>query len=177
MIRVVRAAAQDITLERLFRSLKYRDYRLLWVGQACHAGALWIEMVARPWLVLEITDGDAAMVGVMVAIRALPSLFFGLIAGVLSDRFNRKYVLLSAKGSAFTISILFVAVLMAGWMELWIIFLFAFLRGSVMAFDQPARQSLVSQVVPMEIITNSVALMSSTQSVMRILGVLSLIHI
>ena len=49
MIRVVRAAAQDITLERLFRSLKYRDYRLLWVGQACHAGALWIEMVARPW--------------------------------------------------------------------------------------------------------------------------------
>ena len=173
MIRIVRAAAQDITLERLFRSLKYRDYRLLWVGQACHAGALWIEMVARPWLVLEITDGDAAMVGVMVAIRALPSLFFGLIGGVLSDRFNRKYVLLSAKGSAFTISTLFVAVLMAGWMELWIIFLFAFLRGSVMAFDQPARQSLVSQVVPMEIITNSVALMSSTQSVMRIVGVLA----
>ena len=52
MIRIVRAAAQDITLERLFRSLKYRDYRLLWVGQACHAGALWIETVSYTHLTL-----------------------------------------------------------------------------------------------------------------------------
>ena len=172
MIRSLNQAMRDITLERMFQSLKYRDFRLLWLGQGAHAAALWIEMVARPWLVLEITDGDATMVGLMVATRAAPSLLFGLFAGVLSDRLNRKYLLLAAKSSAFVISLAFVVLLALGYMELWVIFMFTFLRGTAMAFDQPARQSLVSQVVPVTIITNSVALMSSTQSVMRIAGVL-----
>ena len=173
MIRSLNQAMRDVTLERMFESLKYRDFRLLWLGQGAHAAALWIEMVARPWLVLEITNGDATMVGLMVATRAAPSLLFGLFAGVLSDRFNRKYLLLAAKSSAFAISLAFVVLLALGYMELWLIFMFTFLRGSAMAFDQPARQSLVSQVVPVTIITNSVALMSSTQSVMRIVGVLA----
>jgi len=172
MIRILNQAMRDITLERMFQSLKYRDFRLLWLGQGAHAAALWIEMVARPWLVLEITDGDATMVGLMVATRAAPSLLFGLFAGVLSDRLNRKHLLLAAKSSAFVISLAFVVLLALGYMELWVIFMFTFLRGTAMAFDQPARQSLVSQVVPVTIITNSVALMSSTQSVMRIAGVL-----
>ena len=173
MIRSLNQVIQDITFERMFESLKYRDFRLLWLGQSAHAAALWIEMVARPWLVLEITNGDATMVGLMVATRAAPSLLFGLFAGVLSDRFNRKHLLLAAKSSAFVISLAFVTLLALGHMELWLIFMFTFLRGSAMAFDQPARQSLVSQVVPVTIITNSVALMSSTQSVMRIVGVLA----
>ena len=108
MIRSLNQVIRDITFERMFESLKYRDFRLLWLGQSAHAAALWIEMVARPWLILEITNGDATMVGLMVATRAAPSLLFGLFAGVMSDRFNRKHLLLAAKSSAFVISLAFV---------------------------------------------------------------------
>jgi len=156
-----------------FASLAYRNYRLLWFGQASHAAALWMEQIARPWLVLILTNDNPAHVGGVVAVRTLPQLLLGVWAGVIADHFDRKTILFATKFSVFILNAVFATVLIMGYMELWMIYVATFLRGCLMAFDQPARQSMIASIVPKEILTNAVALMSSTQNVMRIVGVIA----
>ena len=151
-------------------SLRYRDYRLIWLGQTSHAGALWMEQTARPLLVLAVTDGSAIHLGGVVAMRTLPQLLFGVWAGVVSDWFDRKTILQTTKIGTTAIAIGFALLLLLGYLELWHIYAASFARGAVQAFDQPARQSLVADIVPDSLLTNAIALLSSTQNVMRILG-------
>ncbi len=155
----------------MLASLRLRGYRLLWLGQTCHAAALWMEHVARPWLVLLLTQDDPLHVGGVIAVQMLPQLFFGPWAGVAVDWFDRRGILVGAKRLALLVNVVFAFLLLSGLITLWHVYLFAFLRGALMAFDQPARQSLIATLVPAQLLTNAVALMSSTQNVMRILGV------
>ena len=155
-----------------FSSLRYRNFRYLWLGQISHAGALWMEQLARPVLIWELTGSGAHMGGV-VAMRTLPQLFFGVWAGVVSDWFDRRRVLLIDKVGVLILNIIFAALIVTGNLEIWHIYLVSFLRGTMMAFDQPARQSLIPTVVPQIRVTNAVALMSATQNTMRIMGAAS----
>ncbi len=157
----------------LLYSLSFPNFRLLWLGHASHGAALWMEQIARPWLVLLMTGDNAVHVGGIVAMRTLPQLIFGLWAGVIADRFDRKQVLLITKVCVLALSIIFAVVLVAGRMELWMVYAAAFLRGTFMAFDQPARQSLIGSIVPSHALTNAMALMSSTQNVTRLGGVIA----
>jgi len=75
-----------------FTSLRCRNYRLLWLGQSAPAGALWMEQIAHPWLVLVMTGDAAAHVGGGVAMRTVPQLVFGVWAGVIADRFDRRMI-------------------------------------------------------------------------------------
>src|SRR3990170_1814069 len=88
-----------------FSSLRYRDYRLLWLGQVGHAASLWMEQIVRPVLILQLTD-SALMVGLVVATRMTPMLFFGLLAGVAADRFDRKRILLATQSVSMSIHFL-----------------------------------------------------------------------
>lgn len=155
----------------MFASLASPDYRRLWLSQTCYAGALWMEQIARPWLVLLLTGDDPVHVGGVVALQTLPQLLFGVIAGVVADAFSRKAILLYTKGFVLALNVVFAALLLTDRIELWHVYAAALLRGVSMAFDQPARQSLIASLVPARLLTNAVALMSSTQSVMRILGI------
>ena len=155
-----------------FSSLRYRNLRLLWIGQTGHASALWMEQIARPWLVLEITNNNAAHVGGVVAMRVLPQLLFGIWAGVITDRLDRKQLLFATKIGVFILNIVFAVLLVTNLIELWHIYLVSFIRGFFMATDNPARQSLIADAVPSELVMNAVALMSATQNVMRIGGVM-----
>ena len=153
----------------MFSSLRIRNYRLLWLGVVSHSGALWMEQIARPYLVYELTD-SAAQLGFVVFARALPQFMFGIFAGVVSDWFDRKRVLQLAQGSALVLNIVFATLLLSGLLEVWHIYAAAAIRGATMGFDQPARQSLVPMVVPRERVTNAIALFSASQNTMRILG-------
>ena len=79
-----------------FSSLQYRDYRFLWFGQIGRAAAMWMEQIARPVLILQLTD-SALQVGLVVGARMAPQLILGLFAGVLADRMDRKRILLAAQ--------------------------------------------------------------------------------
>ena len=129
-----------------------------------------MEQVARPFLVLHVTDGSAGHLGGVIAMRTLPQLIFGVWAGVVSDWFNRRTVLLLDKSGVLALNIAFAALVVSGRVELWHIYVFSFLSGTLMAFDQPARQALIPAVVPRHRVTNAVALMSATQNTMRIVG-------
>ena len=151
-------------------SLRIRNYRYLWLGQAGHAAGIWMEQAARPFLILDLTDGSASHVGGVLAVRTIPQFIFGMWAGVIADSFDRRMVLLIDKIAALLLNVAFVAILISGSLELWHVYAYGALRGTIMAFDQPARMGLVPSVVPATHFTNAVALMSATQNTMRIFG-------
>lgn len=157
----------------LLAPLRYRNYFLLWSGQGAHAFALWGEQIARPFLIFALVEGNeerAVALGAVIAVRTLPQLFFGVFAGVISDWFDHRKILLLTKVSVVLLSVVFAALLVFDGMALWHVYAFSFLRGSFMAFDQPARQAMIANIVPESQMTRAVALMSATQNIMRIVG-------
>ena len=153
----------------VFSSLRIRDFRLLWLGVTSHAGALWMEQIARPFLIFELT-GSPVQLGAVIVARTLPQFVFGIFAGVVIDWSDRKRVLQASQSAAFALNVVFAALLLTGLLELWHIYAAAAVRGTTMAFDQPARQSLVPDIVPPDRVTNAIALFSASQNTMRIMG-------
>ena len=153
----------------IFASLAYRDFRYLWMGQVTHSAALWVDMVARPLLVLALT-GSAVHLGLVIAVRTVPAFGLGLVAGVVADSFNRRTVLITTKLIVLVLGTLFAVALVLDWIVLWHVYLFTFLRGATQAFDQPARRAMVPSIVPKHLVTNAMALSSGSVQVMRIFG-------
>ena len=156
-------------LGNTFASLAYRDFVYLWLGQITHAGALWMDMVARPLLVLSVT-GSPVHLGLVIAVRSIPAFGLGLVAGVVADNFNRRTVLIVTKAIVLALATVFAILLLLGQIELWHIYLFTFLRGVSQAFDQPARRAMVPSIVPKHLVTNALALSSGSVQLMRIFG-------
>lgn len=154
---------------RTFQALRYRNYRYLWFGQIAHAFSLWMEQIARPILVLELT-GSAFHLGLILAARTAPQLLVGVWAGVIADWYDRRRILLVSKSGAALVNFLLAALVLSGRVELWHVYATTMLKGIFMALDQPARQSLIPSVVPPDQITNAVALNSATMNTMRIVG-------
>ena len=153
----------------MFASLAYRDFTLLWLGQVTHAAALWLEQTARPLLILALT-GSPVHLGLVILARTVPSVAFGLVAGVLVDSFNRRLVLTATKIAVFALSVGFAALIVMGRLEIWHIYAFSFLRGTTMAFDQPARRAMIPTIVPTHLVVNAMALSTGSMSAMRIIG-------
>ncbi len=152
-----------------FSSLRYRDYRYLWLAQTGRAAAMWMEQVARPVLILQLTD-SALLVGLVVAARMTPQLLFGLFAGAAADRLDRKRILLATQWVTMSVHFLLAALVLTDLVEPWHVFTLAFLSGSMLAVYQPARQSIIAQLVPAEELLNAVALNTTAINLMRILG-------
>ena len=130
---------------------------------------MWMEQIARPVLILQLTD-SALLVGLVVAARMTPQLLFGLVAGVAADRFDRKRILIVAQWVTMSLHFLTATLVLTGVVETWHVFVLAFATGTSMVFNQTARQSLIPQVVPKEEILNAVALNMAALNSMRIVG-------
>ena len=152
-----------------FASLAYREFRYLWLGQITHAAALWLDMIARPLLILELTSSPVHL-GLVLVARTVPAVALGVVAGVVADNFNRRTVLLTTKVAVLSLSALFALILLMDWMELWHVYLFVTLRGATMAFDQPARRAMIPSIVPRHLVTNAMALSGGSIQVTRIVG-------
>jgi MFS family permease len=152
-----------------FWSLRYRDYRFLWLGQVGHAASLWMEQIVRPVLILQLTD-SALMLGLVVAARMVPMLLFGLIAGVVADRFDRRRILLATQWVTMSMHFLMAGLVLTDVIEPWQVFVTAFISGMSMSFNQPARQSLIPVLVPRDDLLNAVALNTAAINIMRVVG-------
>ncbi len=152
-----------------FRALRHRNYRLLWLGQTGHSASLWMDQVARAVLILELTD-SALMLSLVIATRLAPILVFGLIAGAVADRSDRKRVLFITQMVTFSTHLFLGVMVTTGLIETWHVFATALVAGTAMAFNQPVRQSLIPMTVPREDVSNAVALNSLALSVMRVGG-------
>lgn len=149
-----------------FHSLRYRDFRYLWLGQLGASSSQWMENVARPLLMLELTN-SALLVGLVAATRMVPMLLFGVWAGVLADRADKKRILQATQFITFSTHAVTAALLLTNTIEPWMVFVGTFTGGASQAFNQPARVSLIPRMVPRENVTNAIALISAGFNTMR----------
>ncbi len=154
---------------RIFSSLKHPNYRLLLGGQVTTNVAFWMEQVTRGWLVYEMTDSPLAL-GAVQAARAVPLLVFGLLGGVMADRFDRKRQMVLSQNANFLLSLILAVLVHTGHVQVWQVFATAILAGAVNAFQQPARQSLIPELVGRGELMNAIALNSGALNTTRTIG-------
>lgn len=154
---------------KTFHSLIYRDYRLLWLAQIGASGALWMDQVARPLLIFKLTE-SALLMGLLAATRMVPMLLLGIWAGVLADRMDKRRILLSSQLTTLFMHLATALLIFTDLLRPWMMFVVAFVGGVSMAFQQPARQSLIPHMVPDKSLANAIALYSVAQNSMRIGG-------
>jgi MFS family permease len=153
-----------------FRSLRVRSYRLYATGQLLANTGVWMQRVAQDWLVLELTDGSAMALGVAVGLQFLPLLLFSMWGGGLADRFKRRSVLRVTSSLLGLSALTLGALVLTGVATVPIVMLMAFLVGSIAAFDGPARQAFVSEMVDVDDLPNAVALNTASFNLGRVFG-------
>jgi len=152
-----------------FRSLSNRNFRFLWFGQLLSATAMHADMVARSWLVWDLTGSSTSVASVLVA-RAVPMLILGLIGGVAADRFDRRKLLMIIQVWTLLMHIVMAVLLLAGVIELWHVYVLAFGLGAGMAMNQPVRTSIIPNLVDKKNMMNAMSLNSIAINSTRLIG-------
>lgn len=156
-------------LPATFVSLRHRNYRLLWVGTLISSSGDWMDQVAFNWLVYDLT-GSPVFLGLVNLCRMAPILAFTLVGGVVADRVERRKLLFTTQVIAMVLALGLAWLVVSGLVQVWMVMLVAAARGLTMSFNQPARQSLVSELVPARDLQNAIALNSAALNLTRILG-------
>lgn len=154
---------------RTFESLGLRDYRLLWLGQLTTSMAQWMDQTSRSWLIYRLTNSPMQL-GLMSAIRGAPLLIFGVVAGVVADRYGRKAQLIIAQTVNAFLNIILATLIFTGHIQVWHVYITAFLAGTVQAFQQPARQALINDLVGGRHLMNAISLNSGAVNASRSVG-------
>lgn len=156
-------------LDRTFSSLRVPNYRRYIAGQVVSISGNWMQIVAEMWLIVELT-GSGAAVGITAGLQFLPMLLFGAWGGVLADRFDKRTLLTLTQTLMAIPAITLWGLTAGGHVETWMVFALVFARGTVLAFDNPARQAFVSEIVGSDRVVNAVALNSVVVHASRIVG-------
>jgi MFS family permease len=155
---------------RTFASLRrHRNYRLFFAGQVVSVTGTWMQNIALYWLVLSLTH-SALAVGLLSVARFGPFTLFALFAGTIVDRFDNRRVVMATQASQLVLAVALTVLAVTGLAQPWEIDVLAFLGGSVMVFDAPARQSMTFQMVGRDELTNAVALNASIFNIGRVVG-------
>jgi MFS family permease len=154
---------------RIIASLRHRNYRLFFFGQLVSVMGTWMESVAQSFLVLGLTHSGTQL-GFTLAARFLPMLFFGPMGGVFADRRDKQRILYVTQTLAGVVSAAFAILIVTGSIRLWIVYLLAIALGFVNVFDNPARQSFISEMVPTADLSNAVTLNSVSVNMARVFG-------
>ena len=156
-------------LSNPFVSLSVPNYRYLWIGQVGSATAMHADMLARSWLVWQITGSFTAVAAVNVA-RGIPQLVFGIAGGVVADRWDRRKTLMLIQTWTFSMYVAMAALILLDLVQLWHVYGIAFLQGVSMSMNQPIRTSIVPQLVGKDRMLNAVTLNSIAINGTRFVG-------
>jgi len=152
-----------------FESLAIKDYRLLWLSQLTTAMGQFMDLTSRSWLIYQLT-GSPLHLGLVNTARGLPMLLFGVVAGVAADRYGRKAQLVIAQVVNCLLNFILATLILTGRIQEWHVYVTAFLAGTVQAFQQPARQALINDLVGQEHLLNAIALSSAAMNMSRSAG-------
>ena len=125
---------------------RVRNFRLSLISIFSSSIATWMSRIAVDWLLLELT-GNLALVGLAVSLQFGPTLFFGVLAGVVADRFPRRRIVLTTQGVAALGAACLALLAILGAVEVWQVYLVAFVTGLAGALEWPARSALLGQIV------------------------------
>src|SRR4051794_15611674 len=158
-------------MSQMFRALeRSSNYRLYFAGSVVSNTGTWMQRVAQDWLVLSLPGTGGTELGVTTGLQFLPVLLLSPYAGVIADRFPKRAMLQLTQLSMAISSLTLGVIAVSGHAEVWMVYLLAFLFGIGSAFDAPARQSFVSEMVGQDDLTNAVGLNSATFNTARIIG-------
>ena len=157
------------SLRTVFAALRHRNFRLFLTGQFISLCGTWMQTIAQGWLVLHLTD-SAFAVGLVTALGSLPILLFSLYGGVIADRVNKRQFILVLQSlmlvEALTLGVLTALDLITvGWVMALAVFF-----GLLTAFEVPARQAFVAEIVERQDLMNAIALGSSAFNLARVIG-------
>jgi MFS family permease len=152
-----------------FAALSYRDFRLFWFGQIVSLSGTWMQSVAQGWLVYDLTKSPLYL-GIVAAAGSFPILLFSLIGGIVADRLRKRDLLLITQASSMIPALLLGLFIDIQIINVWFVILSATLLGMINAFDIPARQSFLVELVGKENLTNAIALNSAAFHGSRMIG-------
>jgi MFS family permease len=151
------------------RALRSRNYRLFVAGQLVSLIGTWMQMVAQSWLIYRLT-GSAALLGLIGFASQIPVFVLAPLGGVIADRAHRHHVLIATQSLMMVLAFVLATVTLSESVEVWHIFALASLLGVTNAFDIPARQAFLVEMVHRDDIINAIALNSSMLNGARVVG-------
>jgi MFS family permease len=168
-MEITQSRAQTVRLPKTFRALQHRNFRLYFAGQLISVAGTWMQVVAQAWLVYELTHSEL-MLGVVGFAAAIPSLLISPWGGVVVDRVNKRNLLVVTQASSMVLAFILAALTFTGLVQVWEIVLLAAVTGVINAFDGPARQAFVVEMVGREDLPNAIAVNSMMFNGARIIG-------
>jgi MFS family permease len=161
-------------LSPTFRALRIRNYRLYAIGGVVSNTGTWMQRVAQDWLVLQLHHGSAAeastALGLTTGLQFLPILLFSPYAGLVADRMSKRRLLQVTQAGMGLASVVLAALALTGVVTTLMVFAIAFVFGIGAAFDAPARQAFVSEMVGPDDLSNAVGLNSASFNLARVMG-------
>ena len=154
----------------IFAALRTRNYRLWASGQIVSLVGTWMQRVAQDWLVLTLSGGNGLAVGIVMALQFGPTLVLSVWGGVLADRYDKRTLLMITQAFAAVCGLGLGLLDVGNVVELWHVYVIAFILGCSSAIDAPVRQSFTIEMVGQEKLSNAIALNSMTFNMARIIG-------
>ena len=149
--------------------MHHRNFQLFFSGQLVSLIGTWMQNIAESWLVYRKT-GSALKLGAVGFASQIPVFLVAPLGGIVADRFNRRRIVICTQISSMILALIFAALTLTGVIQVWHIFVLAALLGVVNAFDIPARQSFLVDMVGKEDLMNAIALNSTMFNGARIIG-------
>lgn len=154
---------------QMVSSLRQRNYRLFFFGQLVSVAGTWMQTVAQSFLVLDLTHSGTQL-GLTTAARFGPMFLFGPVGGVFADRMDKRRLLYLTQSLSGLLAAVFAVTVGTHSIKLWIVYLLAVALGFVNVFDNPARQSFISEMVSADDLPNAVTLNSVSMNMARVFG-------
>ncbi|SMD26842.1 Predicted arabinose efflux permease, MFS family [Kibdelosporangium aridum] len=153
-----------------FSSLRIRNYRLFFSGQVVNNVGTWMNRIAQDWLVFTLTGNNPVALGIAAALQFAPTLFLSLYGGVLADRLDKRKLLIGLQAAMAGCAVILGVLDVSGWVQLWQVYVICFVFGCFTAVETPVRQSFTSEMVGIGLVTNALALNSSSFNLARVVG-------
>src|SRR5438067_2285747 len=157
------------SLPAFLRALRHRNYRLFFGGQLISLVGTWMQSVAESWLVYRLT-GSATLLGLSSFASQIPVFLFATIGGTFADRANRHRIIIITQTLSMIMPLALAALTLTHHVKVWHVFTLAGCLGVVNAFDIPARQAFLVDMVGHEDLLNAIALNSSMVNGARVVG-------
>jgi MFS family permease len=158
-------------LKGTFKSLQNPNYRIWAAGALVSNIGSWMQRTAQDWIVLtELTDHNATAVGIVMGLQFGPQILLLPLTGFVADHMDRRKVLLCTQGAMGVLALGLGLLVVSGLVQLWHVYVFAFLLGCAAAFDSPARQTFVGELVDERLLPNAVGLNSTSFNAARMIG-------
>ena len=157
------------SLPATLRSLQHRNFQLFFGGQLISLTGTWMQIIAEAWLVYRLT-GSSLLLGTAGFCSQFPVFLVAPLGGIVADRHNRQRVVIGTQIASMILALILATLTLSGLVRVWHVFILAALLGTVNAFDIPARQSFLVDMVGKEDLMNAIALNSSMFNAARIVG-------